>query len=69
LTGEVLKNGWLCTGDIGTVDEDGYTYITLRKKEFKKISGKGISPNEIKKVIVLYPGIVDCALLKPCILI
>jgi acyl-CoA synthetase (AMP-forming)/AMP-acid ligase II len=62
MTGEVLKNGWLYTGDIGTVDEDGYIYLTARNKEFIKIAGKRVSPKEIEEVIVSYPGIVDCTI-------
>jgi acyl-CoA synthetase (AMP-forming)/AMP-acid ligase II len=62
MTGEVLKNGWLFTGDIGTVDEDGYIYLTARNKEFIKIAGKRVSPKEIEEVIVSYPGIVDCTI-------
>jgi acyl-CoA synthetase (AMP-forming)/AMP-acid ligase II len=58
----VLKNGWLHTGDIGTVDEDGYMYLTARNKEFIKIAGKRVSPKEIEEVIVSFPGVVDCTI-------
>jgi long-chain acyl-CoA synthetase len=59
---EVVKNGWLYTGDMGTVDDDGFIYLTARNKEFIKISGKRVSPKEIEEVIVAYPGIVDCTI-------
>jgi long-chain acyl-CoA synthetase len=61
-TNNTIKNGWLYTGDIGTVDKDGFIYLTARKKEFIKISGKRVSPKEIEEVIVSYPGIVDCTI-------
>lgn len=62
MTANVLKNGWLHTGDIGTVDEDGYIYLTARNKEFIKIAGKRVSPKEIEEVIVSFPGVVDCTI-------
>lgn len=61
-TNNTIKNGWLYTGDMGTVDNEGYIYLTARKKEFIKISGKRVSPKEIEEVIVAYPGIVDCTI-------
>ena len=62
MTANVLKNGWLHTGDIGTVDGDGYIYLTARNKEFIKIAGKRVSPKEIEEVIVSFPGVVDCTI-------
>src|SRR5690606_26758863 len=62
MTKAVLKNGWLYTGDIGTVDSDGYIYLTARNKEFIKIAGKRVSPKEIEEVIVSFPQVVDCTI-------
>ncbi len=59
-TAEVLKEGWLHTGDLGTVDNDGFIYLTARKKEMIKAGGKRVSPKEIEEVIVALPGVVDC---------
>ncbi len=59
---EVIKNGWLFTGDMGTVDDDGYIFLTARKKELIKVSGKRVSPKEIEEVILSYPGVVDCTI-------
>lgn len=59
-TAEVLKNGWLHTGDLATVDEEGFVFITARKKEIIKIGGIRISPREIEEVIVKMKGVVDC---------
>ncbi len=61
-TQQTLRNGWLYTGDLGTVDEDGYIYLTARKKEIIKVGGKRISPKEIEAVILQIPAIVDCSI-------
>ncbi len=57
-----IKNGWLHTGDIATVDEEGYIFIQSRKKEIIKVRGIRISPKEIEEVIVTYPGVIDCTI-------
>jgi long-chain acyl-CoA synthetase len=59
-TAEAIKNGWLYTGDLATIDEDGYIYLTARKKEIIKVGGKRVSPKEIEEVIVMMKGIIDC---------
>jgi acyl-CoA synthetase (AMP-forming)/AMP-acid ligase II len=60
-TKNIVKNGWLYTGDLGTVDSDGFIYLTARKKEIIKAGGKRISPKEIEAVILEIPEIVDCS--------
>ncbi len=60
LTADTIKNGWLYTGDLATVDEDGYIYITARKKEIIKVGGKRVSSKEIEEVIVMMTGVIDC---------
>jgi len=62
ITKQTIKNGWLHTGDIATVDEDGYIYIQSRQKEIIKVRGIRISPKEIEEVIVTYPGVIDCSI-------
>ncbi len=57
-----IRNGWLYTGDLGTVDEDGYIYLTARKKEIIKVGGKRVSPKEIEAVILQIPEVVDCSI-------
>jgi len=61
-TKQTIKDGWLYTGDIATVDEDGYIYIQSRQKEIIKVRGIRISPKEIEEVIVTYPGVIDCTI-------
>jgi long-chain acyl-CoA synthetase len=61
-TREILKDGWLYTGDLAHRDEDGFFYLTARKKEIIKVGGRRISPKEIEEVIVSIPGVVDCSI-------
>lgn len=61
-TRNTIRNGWLYTGDLGTVDNDGYIYLTARKKEIIKVGGKRISPKEIEAVILEIPEVVDCTI-------
>ncbi|MCX5993596.1 MAG: AMP-binding protein [Chloroflexi bacterium] len=60
-TAETLKNGWLHTGDIGYRDEDGYFYITDRKKDLIIRGGENISPKEVEDVISSHPGVAEAA--------
>jgi long-chain acyl-CoA synthetase len=61
-TENTIRNGWLYTGDLGTVDEDGYIYLTARSKEIIKVRGKRISPKEIEAVILALPEVIDCTI-------
>lgn len=60
-TREVLKNGWLHTGDLATVDGDGYIFIKGRAKEFIKSGGYRISPQEIEEILLHHPSVAECA--------
>jgi len=61
-TKKAIRNGWLFTGDLGTVDENGYIYLTARSKEIIKVRGKRISPKEIEAVILALPEVIDCTI-------
>ncbi|MEJ6020984.1 AMP-binding protein [Ramlibacter sp. PS4R-6] len=54
-------DGFLRTGDIGVMNERGYTKIVDRKKDMILVSGFNVFPNELENVISLCPGVVECA--------
>ncbi len=56
-TAEVLRDGWLFTGDIALVDSDGYTYIVDRKKELIKHNGYSIYPRELEDLLYEHPAV------------
>ena len=60
-TAEVIKNGWLHTGDIGYRDEDGYFFITDRKKDIIIKGGENISPRAIEEVLYAHPDVAEAA--------
>ena len=60
-TDEVLKDGWLATGDIATMDENGLFKIVDRKKDMIIVSGFNVFPNEIEEVLVTHEGILEAA--------
>ena len=65
-TANVLKDGWLYTGDIGREDEDGFFHITDRKKDMIIYKGYNVYPREIEEVIFEHPAVQQCAVVgKP----
>jgi len=56
-TAEVLKDGWLATGDIVRVDEEGYFYIISRKKDMIKASGYSVFPAEVEALLYEHPAV------------
>jgi long-chain acyl-CoA synthetase len=55
------SDGFMRTGDVGIMDEQGYTKIIDRKKDMIIVSGFNVFPNELENVISLCPGVVECA--------
>jgi len=65
-TAKVMRNGWLLTGDIGYRDEEGYFYITDRKKDMLLVNGINVYPREIEEVIYEFAGVKEAAVIgKP----
>ena len=62
-TAKVIKDGWLATGDIATMDEDGYLRIVDRKKDMILVSGFNVYPNEVEAVIAEHPGVAEVCVL------
>jgi len=62
-TAAVLRGGWLYTGDIGKMDEDGYFYITDRKKDLIKYKGYSVYPREIEDVLYEHPAVKLCGVI------
>jgi len=63
-TAETLdEDGWLHTGDVGKVDEDGYYYIVSRIKEMIISMGENIYPREVEEVVYQFKGIKDAAVI------
>ena len=60
-TARTIQNGWLKTGDIGFMDENGYVTITDRKKDMILVSGFNVYPNEVEGVVMTHPGVAECA--------
>ncbi|MDE3113181.1 MAG: long-chain fatty acid--CoA ligase [Chloroflexota bacterium] len=60
-TAQTLRNGWLYTGDIAKVDEDGYFYIVDRKKEMIDVSGYNVYPREVEEVLATHPAVMEAA--------
>ena len=53
------NDGWLHTGDIGFMDEQGYVQIVDRKKDMILVSGFNVYPNEVENVIAHHPGVLE----------
>jgi acyl-CoA synthetase (AMP-forming)/AMP-acid ligase II len=62
-TAEVLKEGWLATGDIARMDEDGYFYIVGRKKDIIKASGYSVFPAEVERVFYHHAAVKEVSVI------
>jgi long-chain acyl-CoA synthetase len=61
LTAETLRAGWLMTGDLARIDEDGFVYIVGRRKDVIIASGLNVYPAEVEQAIGRFPGILEVA--------
>ncbi len=62
-TAKTIKDGWLYTGDVGYMDEDGFFYIVDRIKDMIIVSGFNVYPNEIEEVISRHPKVLEVAVI------
>jgi len=62
-TSETIVDGWLCSGDLASLDEEGYLYIVDRKKAIIICGGENISPREVEEVIYTHPAILEAAII------
>ena len=60
---DAIRDGWLCTGDLGYLDEDGFLFIEGRVTEIIKSGGFRISPGEVEDVLIRHPAVSEVAVL------
>lgn len=60
-TAAALRDGWLYTGDLARVDEEGYFFIVDRKKDMIIVGGYNVYPREVEEVLFAHPGILEAA--------
>ncbi len=63
-TAEALQDGWLHTGDLATVDEDGYYYIVDRLKDMINVSGYNVYPREVEETLFRHSAVADAAVVQ-----
>ena len=62
-TSKTLDNGWLYTGDMGYVDNDGYLFIVDRKKELIITRGLNVYPREVEEILYAHPKVLEAAVI------
>lgn len=62
-TAETVIDGWLHTGDVGHLDEDGFLHITDRKRDVVITGGFNVYPSEVEQVLWTHPAVQDCAVI------
>ena len=63
ITAEVLRGGWMHTGDIGRFDADGFLYILDRKKDMIKPGGENVYTPEVESMVASHPGVLEVAVI------
>ena len=62
-TASIFFEGWMHTGDIGKMDEEGYFYVSDRSKDMIKASGFNVYPREVEEVLLLHPSVAEAAVI------
>ena len=62
-TADVLKDGWLYTGDIAEIDDEGYFKIVDRKKDMIIVGGFNVYPRDVEEILYQNPKILECAVI------
>ena len=60
---EVLRGGWMHTGDLGAMDEDGFLYVLDRKKDMIKTGGENVYSPEVESVLCAHPAVLEAAVI------
>lgn len=60
---EALRDGWVHSGDIGYIDDDGYVYVVDRKKDMVVTGGFNVYPRQIEDVLLTHDGVAQCAVI------
>ena len=63
-TRKVMRSDWLLTGDVGYKDQDGYIFITDRKKDMLLVNGINVYPREVEEILYQFPGIKEAAVVS-----
>jgi acyl-CoA synthetase (AMP-forming)/AMP-acid ligase II len=62
-TEEAMRNGWMHTGDLGRLDDEGFLYIVDRKKDMIITGGENVYPREVEEVLYIHPHIAEAAVI------
>jgi long-chain acyl-CoA synthetase len=64
LTAKTLRGGWLHTGDLGTIDDEGYIYLVDRKADMIVTGGENVYPKETEEILYEHPAVKECAVVS-----